>query len=137
MEFVLNDLVRGYLGEVLGVAASGATLLTFAQKRMWPMRISAIAANLFFIGYGALGLLYPVLFLHLVLLPLNVARLVQLAQQSLQPPTPERQPGQPILLPQALVRTRSTGPGGSDELMHPGRFGTASALWDTVRHTPP
>jgi hypothetical protein len=80
MESFYLDLIRPYTADALGSAACVATLLTFAQKRMWPMRISAIAANLFFIGYGALGLLYPVLFLHLILLPLNVARLIELAR---------------------------------------------------------
>ncbi len=75
------DFAQSHLIEVLGFAASGATLCAFAQKQMLPMRISAIAANLFFIGYGALGLLYPVLLLHLMLLPLNVLRLIQLLGQ--------------------------------------------------------
>src|SRR4028118_766789 len=81
MELIWLDLILPYAVDVLGCAAAAATLLTFAQKQMWPMRIAAIAANIFFIGYGALGLLYPVLFLHLVLLPLNVARLIQIAGQ--------------------------------------------------------
>lgn len=55
MELFPLDLIRPYAVDILGSAASAATLLTFAQKRMWPMRIAAIAANLFFIGYGALG----------------------------------------------------------------------------------
>jgi hypothetical protein len=96
---MLSELALAHAVDILGAAACGATLLTFAQKRMWPMRISAVIANLFFIGYGALALLYPVLFLHLVLLPLNVARLIQLAQR-----TPEAPQLRHIGLP-SLART--------------------------------
>ena len=61
--------------DVLGYAASGLTLATFAQRSMVPMRILALAANVCFIGYGAMGVYLPVLILHLVLLPINLFRL--------------------------------------------------------------
>jgi len=61
--------------DLLGFLASGLTLATFAQRSMVPMRIIAIAANVCFIGYGAAGEHLPVFLLHVVLLPLNVARL--------------------------------------------------------------
>jgi hypothetical protein len=61
--------------DVLGYAASCLTLATFAQRSMLPMRIMAIGANVFFIGYGAMGWFMPVLALHLILLPINLARL--------------------------------------------------------------
>ncbi len=64
--------------DALGFAASGLTLATFAQRSMRPMRLLAIGANLCFIGYGALGAHLPVLLLHVVLLPLNLARLANL-----------------------------------------------------------
>jgi hypothetical protein len=41
------------------------------------MRVTAIAANLLFIGYGTLGSFYPVALLHFVLLPLSAARLAE------------------------------------------------------------
>jgi hypothetical protein len=61
--------------DVLGYAASGLTLATFAQRSMMPMRILALGANVCFIGYGAMGVYLPVLILHLVLLPINLVRL--------------------------------------------------------------
>ena len=61
--------------DTLGYAASGLTLATFAQRAMMPMRIMAIGANVCFIGYGAIGHFMPVLVLHVILLPINVARL--------------------------------------------------------------
>lgn len=64
--------------ELLGWAAAGFTLLTFSMRTMLPLRMSAIVSNVFFISYGAVGGLTPVLVLHLLLLPFNVLRLVEL-----------------------------------------------------------
>lgn len=61
----------GYLGALL-------TLATFSMKTMLRLRMVGIAANGAFIAYGIVGAVYPVLLLHLTLLPLNVWRLRQL-----------------------------------------------------------
>lgn len=45
---------------------------------MVPLRIVAIGSNVLFASYGALAHIYPILALHLVLLPVNVARLIQI-----------------------------------------------------------
>jgi hypothetical protein len=63
--------------ELAGYAAAFLVFSTFYMKTMIPLRCLAIASNVAFITYGSLGHLRPVLFLHLVLLPLNVLRLVQ------------------------------------------------------------
>ena len=63
----------GYLGALM-------TLTTFSMKTMVHLRIAGIVSNLVFIAYGVLGHVYPVLLLHLALLPLNVWRLRQLLQ---------------------------------------------------------
>lgn len=60
--------------DLAGYLAAAATLVAFAQREILPMRAAALGANLFFIAYGALGPFYPVLLLHLVLLPLNAKR---------------------------------------------------------------
>ena len=65
------------LVDAFGFIASIMTLVAFAQRSMLPMRVAAIAANIFFIAYGALGPYYPVLSLHLVLLPLNLQSFVE------------------------------------------------------------
>jgi hypothetical protein len=67
-------MISGWI-DVVGYAASGLTLATFAQRTMLPMRIMAIGANICFIGYGAMGLFIPVLALHVILLPVNLVRL--------------------------------------------------------------
>ena len=63
--------------ELIGFSAAGLTLLAFSQKSMLPMRVSAIGANVCFVLYGALAGLYPVLVLHLLLLPVNIMRLAE------------------------------------------------------------
>jgi hypothetical protein len=138
MELFLFDLIRPYTVDALGSAACAATLLTFAQKRMWPMRISAIAANLFFIGYGALGLLYPVLLLHLILLPLNVARLIELTQQDRARRIPDEESPKLILVSPALKKS-NTPPlfGGGQNQVIAGSVGTRSGVRDFFRPAPP
>ena len=63
---------------VIGYIASAMVMLTFITKDMRRLRFLAILSNVAFIGYGALALLPPVLFLHLILLPLNIGQLVEL-----------------------------------------------------------
>ena len=67
----------GYLGALM-------TLATFSMKTMLHLRIVGIVANLAFITYGVLDHVYPVLLLHMTLLPLNVWRLWQLLHMTRQ-----------------------------------------------------
>jgi CRP/FNR family transcriptional regulator, cyclic AMP receptor protein len=62
---------------LLGYAASAAVLATFCMSTMIPLRVMALVSNVFFIAYGYVDHLYPVLLLHAVLLPVNAYRLVQ------------------------------------------------------------
>ena len=62
----------------IGYLASGLVLLTFCMSTMLSLRAVAICSNLAFIGYGLGAGLYPVLILHLILLPLNVILLFQM-----------------------------------------------------------
>jgi CRP/FNR family cyclic AMP-dependent transcriptional regulator len=72
MEFSFN------LGILLGATASTLTLASFSMKSMLPLRAFALASNLFFIAYGYVDSLWPVLILHTCLLPLNVKRLLDI-----------------------------------------------------------
>jgi CRP/FNR family cyclic AMP-dependent transcriptional regulator len=63
------------VGELSGYLAAALVFLTFYMKTMVPLRAIGICSNCAFIIYGYLGGLYPVLFLHLILLPLNSLRL--------------------------------------------------------------
>jgi hypothetical protein len=64
--------------ELLGWAAAGLTLAMFICRDMLRLRALALAANMAFIGYGLSAGLWPVVTLHLLLVPLNLQRLVEL-----------------------------------------------------------
>lgn len=66
------------LADVLGYIAAFLVFLTFSMKTMIPLRIVGICSNVFFIAYGYLAPAYPLLVLHIALLPLNVFRLWQM-----------------------------------------------------------
>ncbi len=68
------------VGELSGYLAAALVFLTFYMKTMVPLRTIGICSNCAFIIYGYLGDLYPVLVLHLILLPLNSLRLRQMLQ---------------------------------------------------------
>ena len=63
------------VAEVSGYVAAVLVFMTFYMKTMVPLRIVGICSNCAFIMYGYLDGLYPVLILHLILLPLNSLRL--------------------------------------------------------------
>jgi CRP/FNR family transcriptional regulator, cyclic AMP receptor protein len=64
-----------HVAEIAGYLAALLVFLTFYMKTMIPLRIVGICSNCAFIVYAYLGGLYPVLILHLILLPLNTLRL--------------------------------------------------------------
>jgi CRP/FNR family transcriptional regulator, cyclic AMP receptor protein len=64
--------------EIFGYVGALLTLTTFSMKTMLHLRMVGIVSNIAFIAYGALGHVYPVLLLHMTLLPLNGWRLQQL-----------------------------------------------------------
>jgi CRP/FNR family transcriptional regulator, cyclic AMP receptor protein len=66
--------------EISGYVAAGLVFMTFYMKTMVPLRVIGICSNCAFITYGGLGALYPVLILHLILLPLNSLRLREMLQ---------------------------------------------------------
>lgn len=60
--------------DLLGYAASAAVLATFLMRTMLLLRFVAILSNILFALYGAVAHIWPVLLLHLVLLPVNIGR---------------------------------------------------------------
>jgi CRP/FNR family cyclic AMP-dependent transcriptional regulator len=64
--------------ELIGYVGSGLTFMTFYMRAMLPLRYIALCSNVAFIVYGYFVGLYPVLLLHLILLPLNVVRILEL-----------------------------------------------------------
>ncbi len=65
-------------GDIIGYFASALVFATFYVRTMMPLRILAIASNFAFIAYAASEGLIPVLVLHSVLLPVNLARLYEI-----------------------------------------------------------
>src|SRR5687768_5497426 len=64
--------------DAAGYLASLLVLATFCMKTMIPLRSAAVASNIAFIVSGFYDHVYPVLALHMVLLPLNAWRAVQM-----------------------------------------------------------
>jgi hypothetical protein len=64
--------------DLLGYAASAMVLATFCMSNMPCLRLVAIGSNVLFILFGLAAHIHPVLLLHLVLLPVNIARLMQI-----------------------------------------------------------
>jgi CRP/FNR family cyclic AMP-dependent transcriptional regulator len=64
--------------QLVGYAASLLVFSTFYMKTMIPLRCIAVASNVTFLIYGYFAGLYPIFFLHVVLLPLNILRLYQM-----------------------------------------------------------
>jgi uncharacterized protein YjiS (DUF1127 family) len=63
--------------DLIGYAACAGVFATFCMSTMVPLRIVAICSNVLFVTFSALAHIYPVLVLHVVLLPVNVVRLIQ------------------------------------------------------------
>ena len=64
--------------DFVGILAAGLVLATFCARDFKLLRGLAVASNLAFIGYAGLLSLWPVLALHLVLLPVNLWHMSQL-----------------------------------------------------------
>lgn len=64
--------------EVIGWFAAGLCILVFAGSNALQSRVIAICANLMFILYGVLLSLFPVVVLHLILLPINIYKIRKL-----------------------------------------------------------
>ena len=70
MEISLINMI-GYLAAILMFS-------TFYMKKMIPLRAVGISSNIAFIIYASATHVYPLLVLHLCLLPLNTYRMIQM-----------------------------------------------------------
>jgi CRP/FNR family transcriptional regulator, cyclic AMP receptor protein len=68
--------------DYIGYLASALVLCTFCARTMIPLRTIALGSNIAFIAYGGFLHLYPVFFLHVILLPLNAWRLAEILMLS-------------------------------------------------------
>ncbi len=69
------------MADLLGYAASCAVLATFLMRTMVPLRLIAILSNVLFLVFGYIEHIYPVLFLHVALLPISAWRLAAARRQ--------------------------------------------------------
>ena len=74
------DVLRAHWADALGYIGALLTIAAFSRTTMISLRVLGISTNLLNIAYGILAHVYPPLFLHIVLLPLNVTRLYQMLQ---------------------------------------------------------
>lgn len=61
--------------DLLGFAAAAAVLAGFCKNSIRHLRMIALASNVLFVVYGLLAHIYPVVILHIILLPINLQKL--------------------------------------------------------------
>lgn len=61
--------------DLLGFAAAAAVLAGFFMNSIRHLRMVALASNVLFVVYGLLAHIYPVVILHIILLPINLQKL--------------------------------------------------------------
>jgi hypothetical protein len=69
----------------LGYGASALVLATFCFSNPTLLRIFALLSNVAFIAFGYIGEIYPIMLLHLVLVPINMFHLAKLLVSELAP----------------------------------------------------
>jgi hypothetical protein len=72
--------------DFLGFAAALSVLASFSMSTILALRTLALLSNVLFILYGLCAHIYPVLMLHVILLPINLiklSRIKNLARKSL------------------------------------------------------
>lgn len=101
--------------DLVGWAAAGVTMMTFACQDMRRLRVLALLANAAFIAYGAMAMLLPVLVLHVILAPINLLRLWSLRRSAMPLAAPPADPAPAAarrpaaLLPTPFRRRRAYG----------------------------
>jgi hypothetical protein len=70
--------------DFLEFAAALTVLASFCMTTIVSLRSVAVISNLLFISYGLFGHIYPVFFLHLTLLPINLVKLHRIQFRSTQ-----------------------------------------------------
>jgi hypothetical protein len=72
--------------DAVGYVAALAVLASFCMSTIVPLRILAVVSNVLFGFYGVLAHLYPVFFLHSILLPINLFKLAKRHRGPARPP---------------------------------------------------
>ena len=64
-----------HLLDLLGFAAAAAVLAGFCMNSIRHLRLAALASNVLFVIYGLFAHVYPVVILHIILVPINLQKL--------------------------------------------------------------
>src|SRR5262245_33560042 len=64
--------------DLIALGAVLTNIAAYAMRTMIPLRMAAISTNILFIAYSAMSGVVPTLILHVILLPLNTYRLIQM-----------------------------------------------------------
>ncbi len=81
--------------DMVGYAAALTVLGSFCMSTIVPLRVLAVLSNVLFGIYGVSAHLYPVFFLHSILLPINLFKLARVRSSA------ERPHASGSMLPQA------------------------------------
>jgi CRP/FNR family transcriptional regulator, cyclic AMP receptor protein len=103
----------------IGYLASALVLLTFCMSTMVRLRAIAICSNFAFISYGLGAKLYPVLALHIILLPLNVILLFRMIN---------------LLRKARLAAATDLSPAWLQPFMHPKHFKAGETIFRKGQH---
>lgn len=68
--------------DLLGFAAAAAVLAGFSMNSIRHLRLASLASNVLFVLYGLLAHFYPVVILHIILLPINLQKLHRIKSDS-------------------------------------------------------
>jgi CRP/FNR family cyclic AMP-dependent transcriptional regulator len=68
--------------DLLGFAAAAAVLAGFCMNSIRHLRMAALASNLLFVLYGLFAHIYPVVILHIVLVPINLQKLHRIKSEA-------------------------------------------------------
>ena len=68
--------------DLLGFAAAAAVLAGFCMNSIRHLRIAALASNVLFVLYGLFAHIYPVVILHIILVPINLQKLHRIKSEA-------------------------------------------------------
>ena len=74
----MNWIDRTSGSDMIGYAGTGFTMMAYSMRRMLPLRVAAVLSSVALLIYGVLVASGPLIFMELVLLPINSYRLFEL-----------------------------------------------------------
>jgi hypothetical protein len=68
--------------DLIGFAAAIAVLAGFCMNSIRHLRMVALASNVLFVVYGLFAHIYPVVILHVILVPINLRKLHRIKSEA-------------------------------------------------------